>query len=184
MGRLLDGRAYEFFYCAKCDISCQNFKDTLPYTGLLLSYLLLAKKDCSKRAFDYIHTVLADLFIMTKNYGSMFSFKNGQSVDKLPSSEDLLKQWLEQTYIKNNFEEKLLSILDVNLMDLIKQVLNSKRTSLYGDVVAWVVMLFDLYRSYKQDSKRVKLIDYIITNHSGKKAFLRRLEEAGVALIK
>ena len=182
--RLLDGRAYEFFYCVKCDINCQNFKGTLPYTGLLLGYLLLAKKYCSKRAFDYILTALSELFSMTRDYGAMFSFKNRQSADKLPSSEDLLKQWLEHTYIKNNFEENLLSIIDVNLMDLIKQVLNSKRTSLYGDVVTWVVMIFDLCKIYKQDSKKAKLIDYIVTNHSGKKAFLRRLEEAGVALIK
>lgn len=69
-------------------------------------------------------------------------------------------------------------------MTLIKQVLTSKRTSLYSDVICWVVMLFDLYKIYKLDNKRAKLIDYIITNHSGKKAFLKRLEEAGIALIK
>ncbi len=181
--RLLDGRAYEFFYCVKCDIDCQSFKDTLPYTGLLLSYLLLAKKDCSKRAFDYIITALTDLFSMTKNYGAMFSFKNRQSVDKKPSSEELLKHWLEHTSIKNNFDDNLLSIIDVNLKDLIKQVLNSKRTSLYGDVVIWVVMLFDLYKIYKQDGKKAKLIDYIITNHSGKKVFLKQLSAAGMHLI-
>lgn len=182
--RMLDGRAYEFFYCVKCDIDCQNFKDTLPYTGLLLSYLLLAKKGYSKRAYGYILVALTDLFINIPNYESRLSFKYKQAVGNLPSSEDLLKLWLEQTSIKNNFDEELLSIVDVNLMTLIKQVLTSKRTSLYSDVICWVVMLFDLYKIYKLDNKRAKLIDYIITNHSGKKAFLKRLEEAGIALIK
>ena len=114
---------------------------------------------------------------------SRFSLNKAKLLEDVPSSKELMKLWLENTSIQNNYEDKLFSAIDVNFNNLIESALTSKRSNLYADVACWIVMLFDLYKIYQQDSKKAKLIDYIVTNHSGKKAFLRQLSAAGINLI-
>lgn len=185
--RILDGRVIDLCGCDKRLLNDQSYKDSLFYHGLLLVYLLLSKKDCKKRAYEFVHSESSTLFTLySSTFGelSMFSLNKAKLLDAVPSSKELMKLWLENTSVQNNYEDKLFSVIDMNFNNLIESALISKRSSLYDDIACWIVMLFDLYKIYKQDSKKAKLINYIVTKHSGKKALLRRLEEAGVALIK
>lgn len=185
--RILDGRVIDLCGCDKRLLDDQSYKDSLFYQGLLLGYLLLSKKDCPKRAYEFVHSESSTLFTLYSStfFGlSRISINKAKLLDEVPSSKELMKLWLENTSIQNNYEDKLFSVIDMNFNNLIESALISKRSSLYDDIACWIEMLFDLYKIYKLDSKRAKLIDYIITNHSGKKAFLKRLEDAGIALIK
>lgn len=184
--RILDGRVIDLCCSVKRLLNDQSYKDSLFYKGLLLGYILLSKKESPKQAYDFVQSELSELFTMYSHldFGmSRFSLNKAKLLADVPSSKELMKLWLENTSIQNNYEDKLFSAIDVNFNNLIESALTSKRSSLYADVACWIVMLFDLYKIYQQDSKKAKLIDYIVTNHSGKKVFLRQLSAAGINLI-
>ncbi len=183
--RILDGRVIDLCSVKRL-LNDQSYKDSLFYKGLLLGYILLSKKESPKQAYDFVQSELSDLFTMYSHldFGmSLFSLNKAKLLEDVPSSKELMKLWLENTSIQNNYEDKLFSAIDVNFNNLIESALTSKRSSLYADVACWIVMLFDLYKIYQQDNKKAKLIDYIVTNHSGKKVFLRQLSAAGINLI-
>lgn len=184
--RILDGRVIDLCCSVKRLLNDHSYKDSLFYKGLLLGYILLSKKESPKQAYEFVQSELSELFTMYSHLVlgmSRFSLNKAKLLEDVPSSKEMMKLWLENTSIQNNYEDKLFSAIDVNFNNLIESALISKRSSLYGDVACWIVMLFDLYKIYKQDSKKAKLIDYIVTNHSGKKAFLRQLSAAGINLI-
>lgn len=184
--KMLDGRFDEFISIEKEGFSEYSYQNCLSYKGLLLGYLLLMKKECKAKTFKFIQSDIEVLFTLNGNLAYRYdcdALTFSSFIKSLPSAETVINQWIEHTSIHNSSEEKLFEIVDENLNRLISEMLASKRTSHYGDVINWIVMLINLYEVRCCPEKRHRLLNFIATKHPGKKVFIKRLyDEGGIKL--
>lgn len=179
--RMFDGRAYEFFCSVTPSYSVQNFNRTLFAKGLMLGVLLLSRNDASNKAFDWIFPLVSNLFSLTPEHNILIVLKFELShLYKEVPNDSILRLWLENTSIENNDENKLFSIIDSHVTTWIFEALASKRSSLYTDILNWIVCLQALCNNLGRTDKFYDLINSIKLKHSGKKVFLRKLKEIGV----
>ena len=179
--RMLDGRVYEFFCSVKPKYSVENFNRTLFAKGLMLGVLLLCRNDVSNKAFDWIFPLVSKLFILNPDHNilNVLKFDLSHLYKEVPQ-DSIIKRWLENTSIENNYEDKLFSIIDSHVTTWIFEALASKKSSLYTDILNWIVCLQALYKILGCTDKSYELINSIKLKHSGKKVFLRKLKEIGV----
>jgi len=183
--RLLDGRAFEFFYCVKNNLTLNNYHYSLFYRGLLLGMLLLVKKEWHKEAFLFVVHELSPVFSLKPELldaSDLRILSKTELLQTLPSERDLIDYWAEHTKVLENYEPKLLSLVEENLNALTEDALASKKPGYYSDIVNWVGALLEIFRLYEQKGKSEKLVNMLLEKHQGKKLLWKMFYERGIKI--
>ena len=183
--RMLDGRAFEFFYCVKNNLPLNNYHYSLFYKGLLLGMLLLVKKEWHKETFHFAIEELSPVFSLKPELLDASDLKilsKTGLMQTLPSERDLIGYWVEHTKVLEDYEPKLLSLVEENLNALIEDALASQKPGYYPDIVNWVGALLEIFRLYEQKGKSEKLVNMLLEKHQGKKMLLKMLNERGIKI--
>lgn len=181
--KILDGRAFEFSRCENKQLTYQNFKGSLLYASLLLGYLVLSKKYCSKRSFEFASSTLSNIFTLYPILafsGYTYTLKKAELLNDKLTSEVVLKHWQKHTSIQNNYEEELFKQIDKNFNALIESALDSRRPNLYENIINWILILLNLYQINEMKDKKESLLKYLTTKHSTKKVFIQKLKKFGI----
>jgi len=183
--RMLDGRAFEFFYCVKNNLTLNNYHYSLFYKGLLLGMLLLVKKEWHKEAFHFAIEELSPVFSLKPELLDASDLKilsKTELLQTLPSERDLIGYWVEHTRVLEDYEPKLLSLVEDNHNALIEDALASKKSGYYSDIVNWVGALLEIFRLYEQKEQSEKLVNMLLEKHQGKKLLLKMFYERGIKI--
>ena len=183
--RMLDGRAFEFFYCVKNNLTLNNYHYSLFYKGLLLGMLLLVKKEWHKEAFHFAIEELSPVFSLKPELLDASDLKilsKTELLQTLPSERDLIGYWVEHTRVLEDYEPKLLSLVEDNHNALIEDALASKKPGYYSDIVNWVGALLEIFRLYEQKGKSDKLVNMLLEKHQDKKLLWKMFYERGIKI--
>ena len=178
--KILDGRAFELCDCENNQLTCQNFKNSLLYAALLLGYLVLSKENCPKRSFEFASSTLSNVFTLYTHLsfsGYTYMLKKAELLNDNLTSEMVLKHWQKHTSIQNNYEEELFKQIDKNFFALIESALDSRKPSLYENIINWILILLNLYETKERNDKKESLLKYLMAKHSTKKGFIQKLNK-------
>ena len=66
--------------------------------------------------------------------------------------------------------------IDKNFFALIESALDSRKPSLYENIINWILILLNLYETKERNDKKESLLKYLMAKHSTKKSFYSKIE--------